>query len=88
MLPLAADAMAEPVNEQLDPGSGWLESIRDTCVPEIVPVITPENVTSAGSAIGVTGGDVSTETCPVAELPVWVGVHVTRSARRRRSPGR
>jgi hypothetical protein len=40
----------------------------------MVPLITPEKVTS------VTGGDVSTDTGPVAVVPFCVAVHVTLSA--------
>ena len=60
----------------------WLTLMRMMTPPILATVIAPENVTS------VTGGDVSTDTGPVAVVPVCVAVHVTLSARPPPTPGR
>ena len=62
-VPGVADADPVPDNEQSDPGSGCAESVKDTWLPEILPVRLPENMTS------VTGGDVSTDAVPEAVVP-------------------
>jgi hypothetical protein len=62
-VPVAAAADPVPDNEQSDPGSGCAESVNDTWLPEILPARMPEKMTS------VTGGDVSTDAGPEAELP-------------------